>query len=295
MSRRSKPGAWRLVTSTVRIFYRAHGLVESLVNRGLLAALPDEALADLSLSAYSGQKFGSRSWNEKGLYDWEAAFVETHLSGGDRRVLVPGCGGGRESLHLARRSCRVVAFDPVASFLGVLQEAARDEDLPVVVLHGAIEDMLDDGPHDPASTSAFPPVTRERIRSEGPYDAVIFGWGSITHVLDLERLVDALRFVAGPDVCPAGPVLISFWMIDREPRIDGPLARLFARVGRRSSRETLSRGIYGRYFERGEIEDLARRAGYRIASGNVGDDTNLDYTYHAVLVRDGEAAGRSHG
>ena len=51
-------------------------------------------------------------------------------------VLDVGCGSGWQSLELAQRGCRVVAVDPVASFLRPLRQAARSAGLPVEVRRG---------------------------------------------------------------------------------------------------------------------------------------------------------------
>jgi SAM-dependent methyltransferase len=196
--RKNVSKAWKIVTRSARLFYRLNGAAETLVDRLLLAALPEQALADLSFEAYSSHRFGSRDWNEKGLFDWEQGFVEKYLGGEGKRVLVPGCGGGREALHLSRRGCSVVAFDPVEGFLGTFRDVVDREGLPVRVFLGSIEDMVDEGPATGPEGGRFTRISRDVIESEGPYDAVIFGWGSVTHVMSLDVLVESLRLCSGP-------------------------------------------------------------------------------------------------
>jgi len=53
-------------------------------------------------------------------------------------VLDVGCGSGWQSLELARRGARVVAVDPVPTFLGPLRAAVRKEGLPVDVRRGGV-------------------------------------------------------------------------------------------------------------------------------------------------------------
>jgi hypothetical protein len=99
---------------------------------------------------------------------------------------------------LLEKGFQVDAFDPApdlasASIKSVLNQARVStfsyEDLSASVLNGAS-----------GAASAF---ARER------YDAVLLGWGSLTHVLDSEQQLRLLR--ALDTICPVGPILASFW------------------------------------------------------------------------------------
>ncbi len=90
-----------------------------------------------------------------------------------------------------------MAFEPVQRLWAKMQ--ARAKDLPGVTCYqGSYEDL-----GEPES------VLARCIDSAGPYDAVILGWESLSHLpysRVRSRLLRGLR-----SYCPAGPVLISFW------------------------------------------------------------------------------------
>jgi hypothetical protein len=184
---------------------------------------------------------------------WEPAWLARRLPAAPARVLVGGCGAGRELLALQAAGFAVDAFDPAPALGALARRRAgtrvgvfRYEELARAVLDG-------DGP-----AAAW---------AEERYEAVLLGWGSLSHVLERgeqARLVRALD-----RLCPRGPILASFWSCDEMPHPATRAERQGQAIGRRVA---ALRGLAGaagtaqaflldagflHRFSRGEIEGLA--------------------------------------
>lgn len=182
-----------LLSLQLRVARGLAALRVRLVERVRRRLTPETARALTSL-AYASKGHYAQSWHgELGLFDFEEAAIGSHFPPAPARVLVPGCGAGRELVALAARGYVVAGSDPDTGML----DAARARLGPDVQLEtGWLQDLVDDA---------------ELL--EGPWDAIIVGWGAVGHLLeDGERraVLSALR--ARTD----GPVLISWRVAPRQ-------------------------------------------------------------------------------
>lgn len=121
---------------------------------------------------------------DAGLFEWEREWLDEALPPAPARVLVSGAGRGREVVALQRRGYEVDALEP-SSAHGELTRVCRGRSWRLA--------------HQDLAAGRGP---------DGPYDAVLLGWGSFSYVLEPEAR-EAL--VARLDaLCPAGPLLASF-------------------------------------------------------------------------------------
>ncbi|MBN2495837.1 MAG: class I SAM-dependent methyltransferase [Deltaproteobacteria bacterium] len=225
-------------------------------------------LDPMSCSRLTGEIYSSRGdYSAEGLFDWERSWLESDLCPPPARVLIGGAGTGRELVHLARAGYELVAFDPAPAFV---RKAAQRLQTPACLtfLEGGYEALAQ-------------PDTRgqlrfaQSIRAHAPYDGVLLGWGSLTHVAGEEqrrRLLIALRAL-----CPRGPILASVWMRGDDTEIHRSRAfRLGWEIGRRlhpgapartrphPGDHVISRAGFGHYFTRAEIHALAEATGHRL-------------------------------
>ncbi len=106
----------------------------------------------------------------------------------DGKVLVLGCGPGRECLVLARRGCAVTGLDREPGMLARARELARAAGLEIRYLEGEAMDFRVDG---------------------GPFDAVVIFSGLYNMLLPRARRVRMLRS-AREHLRPGGRVLVTF-------------------------------------------------------------------------------------
>ncbi len=123
-----------------------------------------------------------------GLAPWEAAAVEAWFPPSGR-VLVPSAGAAREMLPLAAMGYDVVGFDPSPPLVDFGNHVLTATGTAGTLLHSRASDVPEG--------------------LEGPFDAVHFGWGGISHVRWRGTRVAMLRSVRA--LCADGaPMLISF-------------------------------------------------------------------------------------
>jgi hypothetical protein len=204
---------------------------------------------------------------QQALFDWELKLLRTPPFPSLGRLLVGGAGAGRELVALLKLGYRVVAFEPSA-----LVESAFD------IARGC--------PEAEVQTASYSDVVR-LVRGEDsplakafdePFDAIVLGWGSLSHVVDRavrHSLLPALRALA-----PSAPILCSFLQIgEPHPRTIGHRIRLRLR-GRRVDPNLRFWPHIGfvHLFTREEIASLAHSAGYDITHYD-----ELPYP-HALLV-----------
>jgi len=263
-------------------YLRAAARVRRVLDRGdrlaggfLSAALSTDERSALGIHLYDV----SPAHRGTGLQPWEEAWLRRRLPPPPARLFVGGCGAGRELVALAASGYALDACEPAASLCATARARLGDqarvvgcsyEDLSAAILDGA--------------DNAAAPLAAAR------YDAVLLGWGSLTHVLDGGERVRLMR--ALDRLCPRGPILASFWSerFDRAPSADRAY-RLGAAAGRAvaalrklpgapaSELFTLHAGFAHR-FTRDEIDALAASVGRAVHW----DDDDTDYP-HVTFAR----------
>ncbi len=197
-----------------------------------------------------------------GLFQWEKDFYLPHLRAGDR-LLVVGCGSGRDLLALRELGWEADGLEPVAACALLAQERLRKRGLSAEVLVGAVE------------TVALP----------RRYDVFVFSWFCYSYLPLRARRVAALRRVA-ERLAPGGRILVSYLGAATPPRrLTWRLARLAARLTGAGWRPEYgdvfaarhdSRAIhYEHRFLPGEIEAEAAAAGLAVAAHDEGGDGNI--------------------
>ncbi len=132
------------------------------------------------------------------LFDWELAALQHPAWPRSGRVLLGGAGGGRELSALSALGYEVDAFEPSA-LADDLARVASTASTACTALRGDYEALVR------ALNGGGGP-----LRPLGPprrYDAVVLGWGSLSHLLDPaahRALLGALR-----RAWPSAPVLLS--------------------------------------------------------------------------------------
>jgi hypothetical protein len=196
-----------------------------------------------------------------GLQPWEQELLAPPFPPAGR-VLLGGAGGGREAIALLDRGYDVIAFDPADDLVRAGAPAVAERG--GTLLRASYDDVVR------AASGAASPLTEHL---DAPIDGVLFGWGSLSHVIaDADRLA-LLRAVRS--LAPRAPVALSFdEPVETEPSESGA-----ARARRALRRIYHGRGAPGYTGERiryapwagilrestpGEVEAVAVAAGYRV-------------------------------
>lgn len=231
--------AWSRVDARLQ---RAPALVGDAVGAALCEALTLAEMEAASVAIFDGAR------GRDALFDWEARWLGATLPPPPAEVLVTGAGAGVEVAALAARGYVVDAADPAPALCARLREGPARAVLQADH-HGALR--------------------------EGRYDAILFGWGSFTCVLNPAAHRQCLERAA--QICK-GPILLSFWL----DTAAGPRpAHLGARAGRALGRLVgRARGLraagdlrfqhwsgFGYVFAAAEIEALAAGIGRRVVWG----------------------------
>jgi len=233
--------------------------VRALSSEAVLHLASPDRLADLTIKAYDrNPKYLSR--DNLGLFAWEDAVLREYLPAAPASILVAACGGGREMQALAQLGYKVSGFEPGAA----LVETARSI-IPSQML-GQLRVL---------SFEAF-------IASRSPIfdcvDALILGWGSLSHVS-----VEATRIALlneGRELCPTGPIILS-WVKDGPTELELKVRERISGFGikTRDVREGYStHGGYTRSYSYDEVFTLAAETGQRVVRYDEGDYP------HAVLL-----------
>lgn len=197
-----------------------------------------------------------------GLFDWERQFYGPFLAAGDR-VLVVGCGSGRDLIPLLEQGCRAEGLEPVAACadLARARVAARGLSAPVYTADIAAATL------------------------SGRYDVVIFSWLCYSYIPQRARRVAVLRTVRA-HLAAGGRVLISYVLARPAPRrLTWRLARLASQLSRADWRPEYGDVFIARpdtgciHFEHqfapAEIEAEAQAAGLAVTLHEQGSDGNL--------------------
>jgi hypothetical protein len=274
-----KPGYTAMATSMV-----AFARVDQLVRRGMdaarrgLGAMLVEAMTADELRLLSPHLYGSimtPASAQQGLWDWEARWFAERLPAPPARIFMGGAGAGRDSLPLLERGYEIDGLEPAESLCATLATVLGPARLAVRASYEELSAAILDGAGGPAA--AF--VGRR-------YDAVVLGWGSLTHVL-VER--ERARILAASARLTDGPILASFWMRDdaAEATSWGRAARMGKALGRGLGRLRLGgqgapgeESAFGHAFSRAELEGLAASIGRDVIWGGASG------VYpHATLVK----------
>ena len=197
-----------------------------------------------------------------GLFEWETTFYGRFLRPGDR-VLLVGCGSGRDLVALLAHGHRVEGLEPVAACAALARARVARQGLTTEI-------------HVADITTTPPP---------GIFDVVIFSWFCYGYIPLRDRRIAVLGAVR-EHLAPGGRVLISYALGAPPPRrLPWRLARLAAQVSRTDWRPEygdvfLSRHDTGRIhfehrFQPDEIEHEARTAGLAVAFHEHPSDGNL--------------------
>jgi len=182
--------------------------LRSAVARLLPGALTAAEASDLTLRLYDAAPgmYGGTA----GLTPWERAWYEHDLPAAPAHILVGAAGSGRECTALIDLGYTVDAFEPIATMAEVCRKAVLTGDV-VRCDYNEFSAAVLDGEGGAAAVFA-----------DRAYDAVILGWGSLTHVVsdaDRRRL-----FAAAARLAPRGPILMSFFL-QPDTAIERPLSR----------------------------------------------------------------------
>ena len=201
------------------------------------------------------EEHGRTSWAlQPGLMEWEEKFYSRFLRSGDR-VLLVGCGSGRDLLPLLERGYEGAGLDLGREAIAACRSALERQGLKAPLFVGSV-------------------VSAE---IEGTFDTVIFSWFCFSYIPGAEQRVAALRRLKGL-LRPGGRILLSYF------RNEPPMRRIPCRLARVLSRLTRSDWTpeYGDYIEmwrgradpvvhfehrfgRGEFQREAAAAGLAIA------------------------------
>jgi SAM-dependent methyltransferase len=142
-----------------------------------------------------------------GLFQWEQEFYGRFLRSGDR-VLVVGCGSGRDLVALLEQGYRAEGLEPVAACADLARTRVARRGLTATI-------------HTADITTA---------RLDERFDAVIFSWFCYSYIPLRARRLAVLGGVRGR-LAPGGRILISYVRAQPAPRrLPWRLARLASRI-----------------------------------------------------------------
>jgi SAM-dependent methyltransferase len=255
----------RVLQRTDRLAWYAYHGYEVLRDELLIAWLDPAQRESVIERAYREQRVylpGGTTF-ERGLFQWERTLLERPEVPRAGRVLLAAAGGGRELKALAQRGYDVTAFEPNP----VLREGAQQVAAQCggLVLDGAYADL---------SLALHGRGPLRVLRARAPYDLVVLGWGSITHVLEEDDRLALLESVRA--LAPSAPVITSFFLRPesghggRTERLRRALRATFTKLGapNGAAPEGLAYEAGGGFvyaFTESEVQALAHRAGYAVA------------------------------
>jgi hypothetical protein len=264
----------RLLLGVDRYANRGFHLYERLRDEMLLGRLHPGLHAALTARAYAGERAaylpgGARF--EAGLFDWEKVIFEQLRLPPRARVLLGAAGGGRELAALLALGHEVVAFEPNEALL----DGARAIAAPAGagVLQASLEDLV----------SAAVDGTGPLGTVKGPFDMVLLGWVSLSHLTHPDEHRALLRAIR--KLFPGAPVVASFLVragsSDGSAPAKSSTARALFRRGYSPALAYLPRAGVVYRFSREELAALASETGYALR--------------HLDTTRDGYAIFEPHG
>jgi hypothetical protein len=191
---------------------------------------------DVAYGDQGAYRLGSEIFRT-GLFPWEARAIARHFPPPPARILIGAAGGGREALALAEQGYAVTACEP-AQRLAVSMRLQIGSSYQLRVFTGRYEGL-------PFVETLDEPRQRVDLRTLGPFDAVILGWASLSHLRTDDQAVAALRALGS---LTAGPLLVSYFA-----RKDTERAEAFS----------VDLGYYREFSDR-QFEGFAARAGLHL-------------------------------
>lgn len=186
-----------------------------------------------------------------GLMLWEQRLYER--VGAGQRLLLVGCGSGRDLFPLLERGCEVVGIDPAGAALARARSMLRRQGRSAGLVEGYFEDVAIDG----------------------TFDVVSFSYFCYSYIPVRRRRVEVLR-KAGRHLKVGGKVFVSYTPAERRGR--GRLIRLTRACSELMRSDwSLEEGdllwpvvaskprlMYQHLFVPGELAQEAREAGLRV-------------------------------
>jgi hypothetical protein len=157
------------------------------------AAVDRQDLTEITIRQYDRRPPGTFH----GLFAWERVWLVRDLPPPPAKLLVGGCGTGREVHELVALGYSVYAFEPAHDCAEVCR---RDVPGAACIAELAYEDL--------GAAPAQRKPEAHALHMAAPFDAVLLGWGSLAHVLD-EREQDKL-FAVLAQLAPRGPILTTY-------------------------------------------------------------------------------------
>jgi len=233
------------------LYYTARGL-ESAAAGLYHAAAGLMTHADLRAAiTEEWRRFGSTTEaSDFSLFEWEKALYERVVERTDKILLI-GCGTGRDLIALLQRGHRVDGVDLVPEAVVRARQRLAEHQLEASVRAGDIE-------------------TIELVER---YDVFAFSWFCYAYIPESARRVRILKRLA-EHLAPEGRILISYVPTDKARRAIR-VTRLVARLTRSDWRpepgdsvaatgDSMSSVSYQHFFRAGEAEAEAEAAGLRV-------------------------------
>jgi SAM-dependent methyltransferase len=270
--------------------FAPRGRIRSLFYRGLLSAahglfkagngclftaaglLRRDELQAASLDQY--RKFNVSAVDvDAGLSPGEEHFYGRFLRARER-VLLVGCGTGRDLIALQVRGYDVTGLEPVAELVVLAKQHLARRGIVAPLEEGLIETAV----------------------LRGPYDAVIFSNGCYSLVQSSAARIAALRRVA-THIAPGGRIIVSYHPRARQSRLGRWLTSTAVRLSRSDwqpeSGDTFSRDVYVRgllrylhAFAPGEFARECEAAGLKMLA----DEQYSEGYFFAAAERRGPSA-----
>lgn len=225
------------------------------------AFLPPSQRNVLTFDAYARSRLyvAGGEYFLEGLWAWEAALLEDSRVPRSGRVLLGAAGGGRELCALLERGYEVFAFEPVAPLFECARNIADGKN--AVVVQANYDDMV--------ARAAGKSGPLDNLA--GHFDLCILGWGSLSHLTELDAVLDLLRALRA--LAPEAPVIVSFGLRTKgTPDVKGGALRLrhglrraLGAMGARAVPPGLKFATrHGFFYEYSvtEIRELCARGGY---------------------------------